>query len=77
MSVGEDISPSLRVNSELTQRLKATLADRRREEALWAARYSQRRCASEDVTRAKTLRILAEVDCFRHTKRQRAELNEI
>jgi hypothetical protein len=48
-----------------TERLKSTVDSMRREEASCAARYSQRRCSSDDLIRAKSLRIQAEIELLR------------
>ena len=49
-----------------TERLKSTLDTMRREEVSCAARRARRRCSSDDLIRARSLRVQAEIALLRH-----------
>jgi len=49
-------------------RLKADFKAMQRHERDFVERYSQSRCAAEDVIRATSLRLLAEIQLLRHEK---------
>ncbi|TWU32774.1 hypothetical protein Q31b_58170 [Novipirellula aureliae] len=56
----------------ITERLKSTVDSKRLEEESYVARYARRRCSSDDVLRAQSLRVQAEIELLRHEKMPRS-----
>ena len=55
-----------------TDRLRSNLALMHRDEDSCVQRYSQRRCSVEDMLRAKSLRLQAEIALIRHEKQPKS-----
>jgi hypothetical protein len=71
MSIADD-PPSVEVTETDADRLRLTLESMQRDEESCEQLYSRRRCSLEEVIRARSLRLQAEIKLIRHERRPKS-----